>query len=460
MSSFPFGFWRLDPTFSGLGGFGLNYGYEFDGVDENISISNPIAMSSDYSFSFWFKTSNTVANNYILGASIYSVIMNWTELQVSSSDNSFDIIGVPVRGFADGKWHMAAYTYNRTTGDFKCYIDGVLKAANSATTGVNLPQFTKIGSSIYNTWYYEGRLDDIQFYNFELNSTQVSDIYNSGYVTAPTASPIHHWKMGESDTWDGSNWGVLDSVGSLVGTSVNMEEADRKLGVAYSMNFDGIDEYIDFGNVLDLDGFNPFTISLWGKFSSSDTILNKEDGSNIGYRLTIDGNSKINFSIGDGSSNRIRIRQSVGGGWTTEINHLVLTYDGSGLASGFTLYKNGSSESFGIFIDSLSNSSNTGSFYIAKSSAFAGLEGNNFFNGNLMSLSKYDTELTATDVSNLYNSGVPVDPRDVSLNPSFFAPLGGPNDTFSTDWTFIDEVGGNNGTSVNMEESDKTSDTP
>jgi hypothetical protein len=37
----------------------------------------------------------------------------------------------------------------------------------------------------------------------------------------------------------------------------------------------------------------------------------------------------------------------------------------------------------------------------------------------------------------------------------------GPNDSHDgTNWTITDEIGGNNGTSVNMEEADKTSDTP
>lgn len=77
-----------------------------------------------------------------------------------------------------------------------------------------------------------------------------------------------------------------------------------------------------------------------------------------------------------------------------------------------------------------------------------------------MYVSIFDSELSASDVTSLYNSGVPVDPRDVGLSPSFFTPLGGPNDSFSTNWTIVDEINGNNGTSVNMEEADKTSETP
>ncbi len=44
-----------------------------------------------------------------------------------------------------------------------------------------------------------------------------------------------------------------------------MEEEDRKLGVAYSMEFDGVDEYIDFGNIFDNDGSQSMYWSFWFK---------------------------------------------------------------------------------------------------------------------------------------------------------------------------------------------------
>ena len=83
-----------------------------------------------------------------------------------------------------------------------------------------------------------------------------------------------------------------------------------------------------------------------------------------------------------------------------------------------------------------------------------------------MEVSQYTSELSASDVALLYNTtgtnnGVPIDPRDVGLSPSFYTPLVGENDSFNgTDWTVVDEINGNNGTSINMEEADKTSDTP
>jgi len=83
-----------------------------------------------------------------------------------------------------------------------------------------------------------------------------------------------------------------------------------------------------------------------------------------------------------------------------------------------------------------------------------------------MEFAKFDTILSASDVSLLFNetgtgNGVPIDPRNVGLSPTFYCPMVGPNDTYDgTNWTITDEIAGNNGTSVNMEEADKTSETP
>jgi hypothetical protein len=465
-------FWYKAPIPSGLG---YRYGYQSDGVDEGLNFGNvlPLDYDSTFSFSFWIKTTDTTKG--ILGkfngtTGYYLYITSAGKLSVRLYNGTLTRIDVySTNTINNGEWKHCVCTYDGSTNasGVKIYIDAVLESnvvnddtlGNDTLLNASDLEFASVSS------YLNGRLDDVQYYDFVLNSTQASDIYNSGYVTAPTASPIHHWKLGEEDTFS-TNWTVKDSVGSLDGTSVNMEEVDRKLGVAYSMAFDGVDEYIDYGDILDLDGLNPFSINLWCYLSANKTLLKKETVSNVGYRLVIDGNSKINFSIGSGSSNRIRIRQTVGGGWTTEFNQLTLTYDGSGLASGFSLYKNSTSESFSALLDSLSNSSNSDDFNIAKATSYGGFVGANYLNGKMMEVSFYDTELSASDVALLFNetgtgNGVPIDPRNVGLSPIFYCPMVGPNDTYDgTNWTITDEIAGNNGTSVNMEEADKTSETP
>lgn len=483
MASFPFAFWRLDPNF-GPTGLGFNYGYQFDGVDENISITGSLNLNTNDSFSvsYWFKrpistsftqdiinetdTTNGYAGLSIGGYSAYPKIL----IQAQDGTRVFLRGGLRVGNFAN-EWNHIVWIKGtgQDSSDLSLYVNGVLQSTTgsplfynnlSSNTSIGDNEITIGGNS--SVTRFQGRVDDVQFYNFELNATQVSDIYNSGYVTAPTLGPIHHWKMGEDDTWNGTNYDVVDSVGSLNGTSLNMEESDRKLGVAYSMAFDGVDEYINFGNILNTEYNEPVSWSFWfrrGATAGGD-IIQKATSSNDyrGFNIGMSG-SKPRWRLISSASTTNFIRK-IG---NTDINQgvwnfWVCTYDGSGNLNGLKIYINGVEETYstsqGVLNNTIINNEN---LEFSRSTTFGALTP---INGDLMYVAQYTSEISASDVTSLYNSGVPVDPLDVGLSPSFFAPLGSENDSFSTNWTIVDEINGNNGTSVNMEESDKTSETP
>ena len=451
---------------------GFNYGYEFDGVDERI-IMNPlnVSVNTTFSLSCWVKANNVTTNNQcVLGNTSNSSVNKGFQIWAINSKIFFQIkeslssriLIATSNNISNNTWYNVVINYDGSSNASGCeiYINGVKQAiivySNTLSLGSDITSeifyIGRTGSGAF----YDGRIDDVQFYNFELNQTQVSDIYNNGYVTDPTASPVHHWKLGESDTWDGSNWTVVDEQGGLNGTSVNMEEEDRKLGVAYSMAFDGVDESIDFGNILDFSTNEPRTISFWSNFDTIGGVISilgtwRQD-SHTGWGILTFNDMRIMISTS--RSNRLYV---IGNGLNQNIwQHWVITYDGSESVNGVNFYLNGVLKSKIAQQYDLTTSSASGNdFKIATSS-------DNIYNfrGNLMSISVYNSELSSSDATTLYNNGVPVDPRDVSLSPTFFAPLGGPNDSWNgSNWTFVDEINGNNGTSVNMEEADKTSET-
>ncbi len=466
---------RPRPTLLAPTSLGFNYGYEFDGVDERI-IMNPlnVSVNTTFSLSCWVKANNVTTNNQcVLGNTSNSSVNKGFQIWAINSKIFFQIkeslssriLIATSNNISNNTWYNVVINYDGSSNASGCeiYINGVKQAiivySNTLSLGSDITSeifyIGRTGSGAF----YDGRIDDVQFYNFELNQTQVSDIYNNGYVTDPTASPVHHWKLGESDTWDGSNWTVVDEQGSLNGTSVNMEEEDRKLGVAYSMAFDGVDESIDFGNILNFPTNQPRAISFWGKVRQSgvQSIAGTwSQSAHTGWGALL-VNGTLRFLIGGGSkSDRIYVS---GGNVKQDIwGHYVLTYDGSEDSSGVQIYIDGISQSINVLNDNiLSTSPVSGNNFIVGESS------DNVYqiNADFMGISVYDTHLNSSNVDSLYNSGVPVDPRDVSLSPSFFVPLVGSNDSFNgTDWTIVDEINGNNGTSVNMEEADKTSVTP
>ena len=477
-TSFPFAFWR-GADGGGDTGFGFRYGYQFDGVDESINFGNVLDLdgSSAFSFSFWIKRDITTAEAFISkttgsfdGFMIYSNGgggLNSFLFYIGVNSSNTIQVQTTFPEIPDNKWMHCVVTYDgsKNASGVNVYINNSLRTLTvlrDTFTGSSSVSSDFIFGRFSSIYFYEGRLDDVQFYDLELNSTQVSDIYNSGYVTAPTASPTHHWKLGEEDTFS-TNWTVKDSIGSLDGTSVNMEEEDRKLGVAYSMDFDGVDEKINFGNILDFATNEAYSISFWFKTSTSLQYMFGNYSSiapKSGYSFfTI--SSKVRFFINNNGSG---IYVGTTNGYNSaEWNHILVTYDGSENESGVEMYLNGVKETLTTHGTTTVNPyTSTGNDLVLGANS-----ANNTFiyNGNLMEVSVFDSELSAADAALLYNTtgtnnGVPIDPRDVGLSPTFFAPLVGPNDSFSTNWTITDEINGNNGTSVNMEEADKTSDTP
>ncbi len=89
-------------------------------------------------------------------------------------------------------WYYVAGTYDGTT--LKYYRDGLLTASSTATgtgTGVVLDQIA-IGSYENGTNIASGMIDEVGYWNRALNSTEISDLYNSSTgntYTVPSSIP-------------------------------------------------------------------------------------------------------------------------------------------------------------------------------------------------------------------------------------------------------------------------------
>ena len=79
----------------------------------------------------------------------------------------------------------------------------------------------------------------------------------------------------------------------------------------------------------------------------------------------------------------------------------------------------------------------------------------NYFDGNIDEVAIFDSELDATQVSDIYNSG---EPTTITGATAYWKL--GEQATFSTNWTVPDQVGSNDGTSANMTIEDRIGDAP
>ena len=266
------------------------------------------------------------------------------------------------------------------------------------------------------------------------------------------------WGKGKTNA--SNNWGDIYDSTAAGETNITGSGGGVPFTNTYSMSFDGIDEWF---NVADNDNLSfgngttdsPFSISAWVKMNDATRfrIVGKYD-SNLEYLFSTGGTDKIVFNCYDNSTSARIGRQystaltSFEGQWI----HLVATYNGSSSSSGLKIYLNGSR------VDDTDSNSGT---YTAMENTTAPLEiGKNlttYANGLIDETAIFNSELSASDVSTIFNNGVPQDIS--SLSPVSHWRMGENATWNGSTWTLTDQgSGGNNATSVNMEEADKTGD--
>ena len=217
----------------------------------------------------------------------------------------------------------------------------------------------------------------------------------------------------------------------------------------YSVSFDGTDDYM---SIPDADIFsmgngsgtdNALSISAW---------FNADDISAF-YFATKDASGSREWSFRTVSSQLHFFAFGTGGGYigrkyTTNLSggqwyHAVVTYDGSKASSGIKLYLDGSR------VDDADYAAGTYTAAVNTSTEVrvSALQVNNTYSaGKVDELSFFNTELSVSDVTAIYNSGLPNDIS--SLSPVGWWRMG--DNDGGTGTTVTDQgSGGNDGTLTN-----------
>lgn len=260
------------------------------------------------------------------------------------------------------------------------------------------------------------------------------------------------WGRGKGNSSNG--WGnVYDN--SPAGDTAILNSATPFTNTK-SVDFDGVDDHITMGNVLDFSKTDSFSFSCWIKrdaLGSEQVILGKIDNASPykGYELALlSGNTyRVMFRHSNPSYQRF-IRNSSSTIADTNWHHIAFTYDGSASPTGINLYLDGS----------LDNGSTTGTISSDMTNSFpfcisSRNQATAFYSGLVDEVGVFNSELSASDITAIYNSGTP-------LSLSSYSPLAsyrmGDGDTFPT--LTDNGSGGNNGTMTNMVSGDIVTDTP
>jgi len=268
----------------------------------------------------------------------------------------------------------------------------------------------------------------------------------------------NNWGKGKTNATN--NWGAIYDSTAAGETNITGSGGVAPFVNEYSMSFDGVDEYLTMGNTLDFTNTDAFSISCWFKRTRSgvsEFLISKQDSTSNsrGYTLLIPfDDNKVTVVIRNNTASSGRLIVDCTTAITdTNWHHIVMTYDGSSNVNGVNLYLDGNNDT-GVTSGTLSATiSNTASFQVGAKN------GASQFSGNIDEVSIFNSELSASDVTAIYNNGAPADLT--SLSPISWWRMGDAATWNGSVWTLIDQgSGGNNATSVNMEEADRVTDVP
>jgi len=440
-------------------------------ADEYISIfpNNELNGLTNVTFAGWFYAratnvydgiySNRSSGGYVL---IYPDFVTTNTFRIRAVTQANGVTSYVHSDYVSiNQWyHFALVCENGST--LKIYINGEDAVYTSGTNFSSIVQttFFKIGSD-GGTRNWNGFFSNFQVWDTNLSSTDAETLYNNGSPLQnlndiPQNSNLKAWwKLDASATYDSSTttWTIPDdSTNSNTGTSsgmtqANLVQSDLSFTSGYSpyaLDFDAASgDRINFTGLPDFGG-GSLTVSFW--------IKSGVDANNA-YVLMRSGFSFYIFQAGTASNLRYRIQTSslnnINGGAILDNNwhHCVMTFDST--ANEFKVFEDGVQVSSTV-TTSGSLASSTSTVYLA---SFAG--GAPFKSGSFSNFSIWNAALTSSQVTEIYNEGVPSNLNNHSAYSNLVSwwQLGS-NSSFNTNWTVLDEVtaSGNNGTSVNMTE--------
>lgn len=225
----------------------------------------------------------------------------------------------------------------------------------------------------------------------------------------------------------------------------------------YSSAFDGVDEYVS----IPTSGLD--SIKTTGSYSAWVKINTTSATGNI-LKVYIDNNNNISI-LYHAADNQLRFNYKAGG--TANPISITDAVENTGLWYHVAATWNASSNSLKIYLNGTLKASATSITGTMTGSVTAAAIGNNaagggFFNGNIDELSIYTSELSASQILNIYNDGFPSALGDISGVIRWYKMGDGTftGDAIATAPTIPDVINSQNGTMNNMVQSNFKADVP
>ena len=187
----------LTPTDSTSAGYSSDaeegsFAKDFDGSNDAV-----IFTDSQFSFSNFYNVPHSVSMQIKTGVTQVLALLGGTFKSSSDDRHRMFVAGDELRfnrlntNFAattvvtDNQYHHVVFTYGGTsTGSMNIYVDGSPEASGSRATALSdLNEKFEIGYNQQESRHpYDGLIDDYRIYMKELSSSEVSNLYNTGFT--------------------------------------------------------------------------------------------------------------------------------------------------------------------------------------------------------------------------------------------------------------------------------------
>ena len=424
-----------------------DYVFNFDGNSNQfiaVPLSSDLSLANvDFTISFWINP--TATNRSMIMENYYNVntfspgwgVFNdngFLEFLQGSGTFLNTSVSIP-----NNVWTHLVLVGNKNVSPntLKVYKNGDLENtfSSSLVTGTTTGPL-HIGAE-RGAFVNKGELSNIAIWSgTALIDTQVTTLYNNGTPNnISSLSPTSWWKLNAQDTFDGTDWTIKDYAGSNDGTSNGMTSANliqsnlqHTSGFSpYALSLSGGGEYM-YTNISALTSISTITTSMWVKLTTS----------YFGYVLGILGNNSTQISLGynagkfffyTGVTVVYATNTSSAGVWY----NIVLTRTGDTQK----MYINGALQATATGLTTLSLND-----YVTIGRGPLGYNKD----ADVSNLAIWSSELTTSQITTLYNQGLPSNLSTFSTKPIFWSQFG-TNSSFNASanrWTSIDEISGNN----------------
>ena len=453
-------------------------GYVFKLVNPNDGINVPASTdfnfgTGDFTISMWFKINSFASYPYLFD---FRTPPSFTTpvlvAYISSVTNRIKVLDTGGSGTIDptagtvlqtGVWYN--FIIKRSSATLTSHFNGgSAEQTVTNTSNFNTTPKLNIGTRYDNLNGFDGEMSNFQIFNTALPQTganSIETIYNGGSPLASMSgftSLVSWWKLNEDDSFNSatSTWTFNDYAGSNDGTSVSMDSSNLVLSdltrgtsghSPYALSLDGIDDYLDCGNITALNNQSALSTSVWINLITtplapySPVVLSGGISGTDRFYIQFTNSTTLRYVSGS-DINDLTITNIADGNW----HHIATVQSGTSL----DIYLDGVKTSF----TTTALSYNVGNNF--KISAY--FTTSNLLTGKLSNVALWNTNLTSTEVTEIYNSGIPSDLNTFSgTAPVAWWQLGSNSSFNSSTWTCLDEIGTNNAiSSANMTNDDIT----